>query len=437
MSVPRRLDVVVVGAGPAGLAAADAVAGTGRSVLLVDQGPRGGGQIWRHRPGGKLPWRARTLLDAVAPPRVAVAHRATVIDAASPHELVINFNGRVAVVETAAVVLATGAVERFLPFPGWTLPGVVGVGGIQALVKSGLDVQGQRVILAGTGPLLLPVAATLRAAGATLLLIGEQTPGAAVRRFAVRALADPARCWQAFRYRVATLGTPYRADTWVMRADGDHRIRSVTLSVRGEERVEACDWLASAAGLVPRTELAQLLGCEVGRHGIAVDARQATSVAGVHAAGECCGVAGDIVAVAEGRIAGLAAAGVEEIPASLLRTRDRGRAFGALLEATFAPRAELRHRVTPATVVCRCEDVRLEEIDPRWSQRQAKLWTRVGMGACQGQVCGPACEALFGWTRNAVRPPLDQPPLVGWAAALSRLSPPGRGDVASPPPPAA
>ncbi len=423
MRPSRRLDVVVVGAGPAGLAAADAVAALGRSVLLIDQGSRGGGQVWRHRPGERLPRAARRLLGAVQPPRVAVARRAAVIDAASPHELVVDFDGRTAIIETSSIVLATGAVERFLPFPGWTLPGVVGVGAMQALCKSGLELSGARVVLAGTGPLLLPVAATLRRAGARLVLIGEQVPARRLRRFAMRALLSPARLAQALQYRAATWPVPYRSDTWVVRAEGHHAVERAILSVGGEERVEPCDWIATAAGLLPRTELGTLLGCAVGDDGIVVDQQQATSIDGVWAAGECCGVAGDDAAQAEGAIAGMAAAGATEIPAALGRRRDRGRAFGWLLREEFAPRRELLDRVTPRTVICRCEDVRQESIDPAWSQRQAKLWTRVAMGACQGAVCGPACEALYGWRRNAVRPPLEQPSVGAWASALERLTP--------------
>jgi NADPH-dependent 2,4-dienoyl-CoA reductase/sulfur reductase-like enzyme len=129
-----RVDVIVVGAGPAGLAAATAAASRGRRVLVVDQGAQPGGQIWRHRDGEAVPARARIAIDAATRAGVTFATHASVIDADGPGRLVIDAAGRVQDVETAALVLATGAVERLLPFPGWTLPGVVGVGGLQALV---------------------------------------------------------------------------------------------------------------------------------------------------------------------------------------------------------------------------------------------------------------------------------------------------------------
>lgn len=414
----RRHDVVVIGAGPAGLAAAAAAAARGQSVLLLDQAPRPGGQIWRHRAGGALPARARRLLDRVQASG-AVHAVATVIDAPAPGALTVDFSGHVAVVHAGAIVLATGAVERLLPFPGWTLPGVAGVGGLQALLKGGLQVRGRRIVLAGTGPLLYPVAASLAKAGARVLAVCEQAPFLAVARFGVHALRDPHRCVDALRWRGATWRSAWHHDAWVVRADGTDRVEQVTLAVGGRERRVACDWLGAAAGLAPRTELARLLGCTLDGEAIAVDATQATSVPGVWAAGECTGVKGDAAAVLEGEIAGAAAAGDGGgMARQMARARSRAIAFGRRLEQAFALRPALGDRVTPDTILCRCEDVPAGAIDPGWTARQAKLWTRVGMGACQGNVCGAACTALYGWEAPVIRPPLAAPTLSSWAATL-------------------
>lgn len=417
----RHADVVVIGAGPAGLAAASAAAERGRSVLLVDQGLRPGGQIWRHREEQTLPVTARRLMARARSAGVKLVSSCRFVDAASPNELMIDFRGRIDRHRTDAVIIATGARERFIPFPGWTLPGVTGVGGLQALLKGGLPLADTRIVLAGSGPLLLSVAAAVASAGGRVQLVGEQTSGAQLRRFAVRVLRDPARLRQAIGSRWAFRSAPFRTDTWAVRANGDERLQSVEVSEHGRFRTIRCDWLGVGAGLVPNTDLAEVLQCRLELGAIAVNNQQATSVAGVWAAGECTGVKGDEAAISEGEIAGRAAAGDHagaDAPA-LQAARNTGRSFGKLLEETFAPRPELLTLALPDTIICRCEDVPLEAINPRWTQRQAKLWTRVGMGACQGAVCGPACTALFGWSSNAVRPPLGSPSCGEWMSGLN------------------
>lgn len=407
----RHVDVVVIGAGPAGLAAASAAAERGRSVLLVDQGLRPGGQIWRHRDERALPSAARRLMARARNAGVKLVSGCRFVDAISPTDLVIDFRGRIDRHQTSAVIIATGARERFIPFPGWTLPGVTGVGGLQALLKGGLPLANTRIVLAGSGPLLLSVAAAAARAGGRLQLVGEQASGAQLRRFATRVLRNPAKIGQAISFRWAFRSAPFRTDTWAVRAIGDGRLQSVEVSEQGRHRTIRCDWLGVGAGLVPNTDLAELLECRVEHGAIGVDAHQATSVAGVWAAGECTGVKGDDAAISEGEIAGRAAAGdVAGAGAPELQAaRVRGMLFGKLLEETFRPRAELLTLATPETIICRCEDVPVGAIDPNWTQRQAKLWSRVGMGACQAAVCGPACTALFGWSSNAARPPLGAP----------------------------
>lgn len=418
----RAMDVVVVGGGPAGLAAAAAAAEGGRQVLLIDQGRRLGGQIWRHRSSAQLSPEAQALLDRVRAARVTIASEARVLDASSPTALIVDFRGRVDVQPTEQLILATGAIERFLPFPGWTLPGVTGVGGLQALHKSGLPLTGTRVVLSGSGPLLFPVASSMVRAGAQLRLVAEQASRGAWLAFGATLRHDLAKAALAARYRWAFAGTPFRTGSWVVRAEGDERLREVVISVHGRERRLPCDWLGASFGLVPNTELARLLGCDVTGDAVVVDATQQTTVAGVYAVGECTGVKGEGPGVAEGEIAGRAAAGDLRgaADAGLLRTRQLGRRFAEGLARSFAPRAELLALATPETVLCRCEDVQVGAVDPAWSGRQAKLWTRVGMGSCQGAVCGEACKLLYGWEGNSARPPLGGPPLGAWGEALGR-----------------
>ncbi len=419
-SARESVDVLVVGAGPAGLSAAIAAAERGKRVLVLDQGIRPGGQIWRHRDTTLLPALARDMIDRVRSLGVTIASGARVLDAPSARELLVDFRGRIDRQGAKALVLATGAREAFIPFPGWTLPGVVGIGGLQALIKSGLSVAGARVAIAGSGPLIFPVAAAAADAGAEVVLVGEQASLGAVLRFGVGLLAKPEAIGQALRYRWSFRSTSFRTSCWVLAAEGHGRVNRVVVSDGRRQRTIECDWLASSAGLVPGTELAQLLGCGVAEGAVQVDAVQATNIAGVWAAGECTGVKGDAAAIAEGAIAGSAAADDDAgaRKAALQRPRDAGRAFGRRLAATFAPRRELLDLATADTIICRCEDVRRRDIDPDWTQRQAKLWTRVGMGECQGAVCGTACAALFGWESNAARPPIGAPLVGQWTEGL-------------------
>jgi hypothetical protein len=151
---------------------------------------------------------------------------------------------------------------------------------------------------------------------------------------------------------------------------------------------------------------ARRLGCATTRAGIIVDDRQRTSIPGIYAAGECTGVAGIGKALDEGRVAGEVAAGGSTSLGVRMRLR-RARHWGHVLDRSFALRPQVLDLATPETIVCRCEDVRLAAIDPTWSPRQAKLYTRAGMGPCQGRVCGTAMQHLFGWPEDNVRPPLQ------------------------------
>ena len=398
-------DVAVVGAGPAGVAAACRAAECGARVVLVDENPRPGGQIWRHGAAAAIPAAARAWLARLQRSGARLVMGAAVVDAAPEAWLLVEQGGHCLRIEARQLVLATGARELFLPFPGWTLPNVMGVGAAQALLKSGVSFRGREVVVAGSGPLLLPVAAALAAAGARLRLVAEQAPAADVRRFAAGLWRQPGRLAQAARYRAGFLRTPYRTGVWIAAARGDGRLQQVTLTDGRATWSMACDLLCCAHGLVPNLELPRLLRCGLAQGAVAVDEQQRTSLAAVYCAGEPTGVGGVERALVEGEIAGLAAAD-QPAEAGLRARRARLRRFAAALRAAFRPRDELRRLADPRTLVCRCEDVALSRLQPGWGMRQAKLVTRTGMGPCQGRICGPALEFLFGWEPDTVRPPL-------------------------------
>jgi len=403
----EHYDVLVVGAGPAGLAAAQAAASHGARVGLLDAQPRAGGQVWRHDVRLPAPRAARQAIAALQGVEVLVRHSVVTVESSALRVETPHGSG---LLSFGSLVLATGARELLLPFPGWTLPGVTGAGGLQALVKQGWPVAGKRVVIAGSGPLLLAAADTLRKHGAQVLGIHEQASAAAVRSFAWQLRQWPARAWQAAGLRLRLAGVPYRFGSFVREAFGDDAVRGVEIDTPcGVQHVE-CDLLAAGYGLVPNTELASLLGCvldEADTHPhVQVDALLRTSVANIYAAGESCGIGGRAAARIEGAMAGLMAIGDTVAASAWMPQRDRERRFGALLARHFALDPRLRTLADDQTPVCRCEDVRLGALAGFDDARAAKLATRCGMGACQGRICGTALAELGRFPRGGARPPV-------------------------------
>jgi D-hydroxyproline dehydrogenase subunit alpha len=406
---PLEAQVVVVGGGPAGLAAAVHAAEAGARTLLVDTNPRPGGQIWRHRsepPRAALPWLSRFARSGAGS-----IVGATVVDAFE-RELLIEENGRPRRVRFERLVLATGARELFLPFPGWTLPGVVGVGGAQALLKAGARFDGRRVVVAGSSPLLLAVAAALAKGGARVVGVAEQAPLGRLLAFGAGLWRVPSKIAEGLGYAARLAGVSYRAGAWARNVEELGGALRTTLTNGRREWSWDCDVLATGYGLVPNLELPRLLGCEVRYGRVVTDRLQQTSLARVYAAGELAGIAGVEHALWSGAVAGTAAAG-REVPMALTARRDRQLAFAVRLGRAFAPREgeELRRLARSDTPVCRCEDVACGRLEGFGSSREAKLATRAGMGACQGRVCGPALAFLYGWDEGAVRAPVAPTPL--------------------------
>jgi NADPH-dependent 2,4-dienoyl-CoA reductase/sulfur reductase-like enzyme len=404
--VKMQGSIVVVGAGPAGMAAAWAAAEAGGDVLLVDNGAAVGGQIWR---GGKgMDRLSRKWLGRLVGAKRIRRVEARVVSAEPEKRLLLaeTAEGGSVGVRWEKLVLATGARERFLPFPGWTLPGVVGAGGLQALVKSGLDVRGKRVVLAGSGPLLLAVADLLREREATVVLIAEQARGAAVRRFGMKLALMPGKLTQAVAMKARLATVPYLTGCWVERAEGGERLKSVSVKQGGRRWRVECDYLGTGFGLIPSTELAGLLGCETGAEGVVVDSMQRTSVEDVYCAGEATGIGGVDKSLVEGEIAGWAAAGQEGAASALVVAVAKQLGFAKAMAEAFALRDELKALATAETVVCRCEDVRMGALEGMEGWREAKLQTRCGMGRCQGRVCGGAMEFLRGWEPAVMKPPV-------------------------------
>ncbi|MFE5740167.1 FAD-dependent oxidoreductase [Streptomyces celluloflavus] len=463
-------DLVVVGAGPAGMAAAATALDGGLRVLLVDSGAALGGQFWRHPPQQARHAIPTTDLHHGLPTYRALCATLSAHARTGRLTLLLNHHvwttaregdgfavhamdrsrapGETAVVLRApALLVATGAYDRQLPFPGWDLPGVLTIGGLQSLLKGGGVAAGRRVVLGGTGPFLLPVAAALAARGAEVVAVCEAAAPSAWLRHPVPLLRNPAKWVEAARYAgtLARHRVPVRTRTAIVGAEGDGRVamvRVASLDADGstlpgtERRIEA-DTVGVGWGFVPQLDLLIPLGCDLadagdGTMAAAVDDGQRTGVPGLYAAGETCGVGGAVLAVSEGAIAAvsvltdLRSPGLPNVRrlAAKRAAVARHRAFArAMAQAHPLPTA-WSSWLTDDTLVCRCEEVtagavRAASADGSASDhRQVKQLTRAGMGWCQGRMCGPAVHCLV--ARDQPYAPAER--LIATPATLGGLA---------------
>ena len=400
-----RFDVAVVGAGPAGIAAAPAAADSGRTIGLIDDNPTAGGQIWRGAYNSARPSASSIWFDRLNKSAVQIVRGARVFHAAAG-ELAAESDDSVIQISYGKLILATGARELFLPFPGWTLPNVMGAGGLQAFVKSGLEISGKRIVIAGTGPLLLAVAAYARKCGAKVIGICEQTTRPKMARFGLKMMLIPDKAAEALRFAYDLRSIPHWTACWPVAAFGNRRLETVRISRQGQTSEIACDYLACGFHLIPNVELPRMCGCRLRESFVAVDEYQQTSVSGIFCAGEPTGIGGLELALVEGEIAGYAATNWEDRAKHLFAKRARHQKVVRILQDAFPLRPELKNLARPDTLVCRCEDVPHERLCEHASWRTAKLHARCGMGPCQGRICAPAAEFLFGWQIDSVRPPL-------------------------------
>ncbi|VVN02700.1 FAD/NAD(P)-binding oxidoreductase [Pseudomonas fluorescens] len=397
-------DLLIIGAGPAGMSAALAAASSGARIIVLDDNPLPGGQIWRDGPQAKVPNQARQMRERLHANHHIRHHRGTrVIACSGPKQLLVEDADHGWLIGYDKLILCTGARELLLPFPGWTLPGVTGAGGLQALIKGGLPVQDQRVVIAGSGPLLLASAATAKHSGADVLRIAEQASSSAVAAFALQLPRWPGKLVQSF----SLFDRHYRTGSYVVAALGNERLEGVRLRQQGNIVELACDRLACGFGLIPNTQLGQALGCALDGTALAVDAWQTTSQAGHYAAGECTGFGGSELALVEGAIAGHAAVGNIAAARQLRPRRARWQGFAKALNRAFSLDPQLKSLAQADTLVCRCEDVPYAALASHVDWRTAKLASRCGMGACQGRVCGGAVQYLFDWQPSAPRPPFS------------------------------
>lgn len=460
-------DVIVVGAGPAGMAAATTAAELGLRTLLLDEQPRAGGQIYRDvgRVAHAQPRVAQllgpdylhgaTLVHALA--ASGAEHRAGTLVWDVGRDLAVTalHEGRAAQWRAPQLIAATGAMERASPLPGWTLPGVMNAGAAQIAMKSGGMVPQGRVVLAGAGPLLLLVACQLLDAGATVAAVVETAP-AGQRRAALRHAVGALRAWPYLAKglkmvrRLRAAGVPWFVQAHGLRVTGSEHATGLAFVAAGAAREVAADLVLLHHGVIPNTQLSRLLRVQ---HRwctrqlawqVVADPHGQTSLPGLRMAGDGVAIAGARAAQASGALAALGAAealgrieGAElaRRSAPWLRELQAEQAIRPFLDELYRPP---RFITEPAddTLVCRCEEVsagRVREMARLGCEgpNQTKFFSRCGMGPCQGRVCGNVVSQILAAELGRpvaevgayrIRAPLKPVPLGALAAMAS---PPG------------
>ncbi|WP_044274514.1 NAD(P)/FAD-dependent oxidoreductase [Pseudomonas fluorescens] len=412
--------VVIVGAGPAGISAARTLLDHGITPCLVDESPRGGGQIYRRQPPG-FQRTARQIYGFEA--RKAQAVHQTMDELAAlidyrPDTLVWNAedgrldmlnNGRADSLEYAQVIVATGATDRILPVPGWTLPGVYSLGAAQIALKYQGCAIGERVVFCGSGPLLYLVAYQYAKAGAKVLAVLDSAPLSAQCRALPALLRQPATLAKGIYYRawLTAHGIPVHQSAMLKQIDGDQRVRGI----RWGEQTLPCDAVAFAHALRSETQLADLLGCEFAWNPLnrawlpQRDSAGRSSVEGVYLAGDGAGIMGADAAQMAGECAALALledTGVvvdQRRRVALERQLARIQRFRQGLETAFPFPEHWAAQAPDDLILCRCEEVSVGEVravvdEGHWEINRVKAHCRVGMGRCQGRMCGLAAAEI-------------------------------------------
>jgi NADPH-dependent 2,4-dienoyl-CoA reductase/sulfur reductase-like enzyme len=427
MTAPQRdhYDVVVIGAGPAGLAATASAAGAGLSTLLLDENAGPGGQVWRaitstpvktRKLLGADYWAGEEIVQAARASGAEIIHRATVWSLDRNLEIGVSIGGGSAFIGARRVIIATGAQERPFPIPGWTLPGVMTAGAAQTLLKSSGLVPDGRTIIAGQGPLLWLLAAQILRLGGRVDRVLDTTARSNYLSALPHAFAfvtSPNFMKGLALMREVRAKVPVISGVTELAAAGDGELATVSYVAGGQRETVPADLLLLHQGVVPNVNLAMAAGVEHRWDELqlcwspVLDADGGSSIDGIAVAGDGAGIGGAQAAIYRGRIAARSAIAALALGAAMklesiaalrreLAGAERGRAF---LDMLFQPAKQFRIPKGD-TIVCRCEEVTAQEILDSvdigaTGPNQLKAYRRTGMGPCQGRLCGLTVTELM------------------------------------------
>ena len=458
-----QTDLAIIGAGPAGLAAAALARELGLSVTVLDEQDEPGGQIYRNV--GRNAANGAALNDILGPDYLRGAALVEAFKGAGADywpgasvwqvdpDLTVSLtrDGTASQLTARHILVATGAQERPVPIPGWTLPGAMGAGAAQVMLKASGAVPAGRIAIVGSGPLLLLVGQQLIDAGAEVTAVLETTRladylSAAGTLPKALTASEYLKKGRAMRRRIRDAGVPILSGVRGLAANGDKRVEEIRFQHRGATRTMPIDTLLLHEGVVPNVQITRQLDCAhewvaAQRYWRPVlDEWYRTSVAGVSVAGDSGGIYGAEPAALAGRIAALdAACALDTITAEardaqavpIRRELARHLAIRPLLDALFRPNPEILVPPDDTTVVCRCEEVTAGTIREGVAlggtgPNQLKAYMRCGMGPCQGRFCGLTVAEIIAEARNKpvteigyyhIRPPI-KPVTLGELAAF-------------------
>jgi len=432
-----QIPLVIIGGGPAGLSAAIAAAQAGVQVLVIDENRLPGGQIYRQLPPtfnvdrasrlGKDFTDGRKLFKQVEDlsPSITVWNDALVWSVFEPNQLAVERNNKLILIHARAIIVATGAYERPFPVEGWTLPGVMTVGGAQTLLKSQRVLPGNRVLLAGTGPLQWVVADQMLAAGMKIVAVTESVSHLIRGSYIFDLIRQPRLMFQGLKYlmRLKREGVPVLKSSILAGIQGRESVEGAVVEriddrlnrVPATRQVFEVDTVCIGYGLIPNTWLTHMLGCKheydalTGGWAPVYGNHMETDKPGILVAGDGAGVAGVLVATCEGTIAGLFAAALagvisrddaENAARPVQRKLDALRKFRYAMDCIYKIEPDLYSNISDDTIICRCEGVTAGEVRDSirkgtFNPNDIKKRTRAGMGYCQGTNCLPTIAMIL------------------------------------------